>query len=203
MFRLWGVIMKSKVVWRIVAILFVAVGAVWLYIYWKRTEPIRVVRAFIRAVERRDVDTLYQLTIPQEREKLGVTKDAIRSVLEATLWRHGRVAGNIQSIDIHGYYCVASGEWLNAKTKNPIPANYGPVYNPGVMVLVVSALGLTLEGWRVSTARFLVGRDFQTFGNLNLCRKAGIKGLVDVQTGHVISLSEMERQLAFLSRPSR
>lgn len=161
-----------------------------------------MIKAFVHAVERQDVDTIFRLTIPQEREKLGVTKEAIRSVLTATLWRHGPVVGNIRSVEIHGYYAIASGEWLRAGTKKPLPANYSPAFNPGVMVLVVSALGLTPEGWRVSTARFLVGRDFQTFGNLNLCRKAGIKGLVDVQTGHMISLNEMERQLAFLSRPS-
>ena len=70
------------------------------------------------------------------------------------------------------------------------------------MVLVISLLALTPEGWRVSTARFLVGRDFQTFGNLDLCRKVGLKGLIDVQTGYVVTLEKMEHQLALLSRPS-
>jgi hypothetical protein len=194
--------MKSKVIWRIAFAFFAIPSVVWFYLCWKRTEPIRVIKAFVHAVERQDVDTIFRLTIPQEREKLGVTKEAIRSVLTATLWRHGPVVSNIRSVEIHGYYAIASGEWLRAGTKKPLPANYSPAFNPGVMVLVVSALGLTPEGWRVSTARFLVRRDFQTFGNLNLCRKAGIKGLVDVQTGHMISLNEMERQLAFLSRPS-
>jgi len=191
---------KSKAVWQIAIAIFIPIGVVGLYLHWKRTEPVRVIKAFVHAVERQDVDTIYQLTIPQEREKLGVTKEAIRFVLTTTLWRHGSVIGNIRGMEIHGYYALASGEWLDAETKQPLPANYGPVYNPGVMVLVISALGLTPEGWRVSTARFLVGRDFQTFGNLNLCRKAGLKGVVEVKTGHVISLSEMERQLALLSQ---
>jgi len=199
----WGVIMKSKVIWRIAFAFFATAGIAWLYLHWKRTEPVRVIKAFVHAVERQDVDTIFRLTIPQEREKLGVTKKAIRSVLTATLWCRGPVVGNIRSVEIHGYYAIASGEWLRAGTKKPLPANYSPAFNPGVMVLVVSALGLTPEGWRVSTARFLVGRDFQTFGNLNLCRKIGIKGLVDVQTGRVIALSEMEHRLASLSRPTR
>jgi len=194
--------MKFKVIWRIAFAFFATAGIAWLYLHWKRTEPVRVIKAFVHAVERQDVDTIFRLTIPQEREKLGVTKDAIHSVLTATLWRHGPIVGNIQSVEIHGYYALAVGEWLSAGTKEPIPVNYGPISNPGVMVLVVSALRLTPEGWRVSTARFLTGRDFQTFGNLALCRKVGLKGLIDVQTGYVVTLEEMERQLALLSRPS-
>jgi hypothetical protein len=193
-------IMNPKAVWRVAIILFIPIGVALLYLHRKRTEPVRVIKAFVHAVERQDVNTIYQLTIPQEREKLGVTKEAIRSVLATTLWRRSPVVGNIRSVEIRGYYAIASGEWLDAETKQPLLANYGPAYNPGVMVLVISALGLTPEGWRVSTARFLVGRDFQTFGNLNLCRKARLKGVVDVKTGHVISLSEMERQLALLSQ---
>jgi hypothetical protein len=194
--------MKFKIVCRIFVITFFIVVVIGFYIYWKRTEPVRVAKVFIRAVENRDVDTLYLLTIPKEREELGVTPQAIRLVLETTLWRHGQVIGRVQSVEIHGYYSVVMGKWLNAKTKEPIPANYGPILNPKEMVLVISLLALTPEGWRVSTARFLVGRDFQTFGNLDLCRKVGLKGLIDVQTGYVVTLEKMEHQLALLSRPS-
>ncbi len=196
------VFMKFKIIWRIVIIIFVSVVTIWFYIHWKKTEPIHIAKIFILAVENRDVNTIYLLTIPKEREELGVTPQAIRLVLETTLWRHGQVIGRVQSVEIHGYYGVVMGKWLNAKTKEPIPANYGPVSNPKEMILMISLLALTPEGWRVSTARFLIGRDFQTFGNLALCRRVGLKGLIDVRTGYVVTLEEMERQLALLSRPS-
>lgn len=188
--------------WRIV-VLFIIMLMVVIYIYWQKTTPIRIIKTFIYAVERQDVDMIYRLTIPEEREKLGVTTKSIRLVLEATLWRHSQIVGSIQGIEVYSYYAVAFGEWLDAITKKPIPANYGPVSNPGRMVLIVNALALTSEGWRVSTARFLVGRDFQTFGNLNLCRKAGLRGLVDVRTGHVVTLEEIERWLTSISVSSR
>lgn len=188
---------------RYIALITTIAIIIGVYFYWVRTAPYRVVKSFVRAVERQDVETIYRLTIPQEREELGVTSNAIRTVLDATLWRHGKVIGKIDRVNLYGYWGIALGEWLNAETGQPVPAAFGPPIRPKAMDLAVSFVALTPEGWRVSTTRFLAGRDFQTFGSLALCRKAGLKGVIDVQTGHVITLIEFERQLVRLFLPSR
>lgn len=185
-----------------IAIVVIVIGG--FHVYWQRTAHIRVVKAFVQAVERQDVATIYQLTIPQEREQVGVTPEAIHTLLEASLWQHGRVVGKIHRINLYGYFGHAFGEWLNAKTGQPIPANFKLTLNlpeqPKGMVIGVSFV-LTPEGWRVDTVAFLAGRCFQAFGNLTLCHKVGIKGHVDVRTGYVFPLSELEQVCALLYRP--
>jgi hypothetical protein len=42
-----------------------------------------------RALERGDVDTLLNLTLPEERTKLGLNRDRVRAFLTQTLWARG------------------------------------------------------------------------------------------------------------------
>lgn len=165
--------------------------------------PYRLVKAFIYAIERQDIAMIYKLTIPQERNELGVTSEAIRIILQNTLWRYGPVRGVIEDIHLYDYWGIALGRWFNSKTGRPIPANFGPPDRPKEMDLAISFVSLTPEGWRISTARFLAGRCFQTFGNLELCRQVGIKGHVDVRTGYVIALNELEKEIMFLYKIKR
>jgi len=195
--RIWAKNYKQRA-WYFIFIFIIMI--VIFHFHWSRTTPYRVVKSFIRAVEKQDVETIYNLTIPQEREELGVTPDAIRIVLNASLWRYGRVIGKIDHIHLYGYWGIALGEWLDAKTGQPVPAAFGPPERPKAMDLAISFVSMTPEGWRVSTARFLAGRCFQTFGNLSLCRKVGIKGQVDVQTGYIIPLSDLEKEIDLLFR---
>jgi uncharacterized membrane protein YvbJ len=62
--------MKFKIVCRIFVITFFTVVVIGFYIYWKRTEPVRVAKVFIHAVENRDVDTLYLLTFLKSEKNL-------------------------------------------------------------------------------------------------------------------------------------
>jgi hypothetical protein len=170
------------------------------FIFWVRDTPYRLVRTFIYAIENRNILKIHELTIPQERNELGVTPEAIKIILQNTLWRYEDIRGVIENIHLYNYWGIALGRWCDSKTGRPIPANFGPPDRPKEMDLAISFVRLTPEGWRISTARFLAGRCFQTFGNLELCRRVGIKGQVDVMTGHIIPLDKLEEEIAFLFR---
>lgn len=65
----------------VVAAVIMVVGYVWLYIYCR--SPWRVCKRFMHAVEARDVETIYALAHPKEKEPpVGLTRQQIRTVVE-------------------------------------------------------------------------------------------------------------------------
>ena len=52
-----------------------------------------VARTTMQALERGDVETLLNLTLPEERLKLGLSRENVRAFLNQTLWSHGLPKG--------------------------------------------------------------------------------------------------------------
>jgi len=137
-----------------VSILFLG-ACIWVWVTRKDSSDL-VFRQFVAAVERKDVPTIYSLTLDEEKSKMGVTKEVIARVLDGTVYQHAAQVKYIPSLLDRHYGARAdrwhtrAAAWADATTRKPIESPH----KTGQLQTIVD-LFLSHDGqWRVSFTRF-------------------------------------------------
>ncbi len=93
------------------------------------SSPQRVARQFLAAIERKDVDGVYALTMEKEKREMGVTKEVISRVLHDILYRrvsHIKVIPTpLTEFDgprADNWYRLQHVTWGDASTDKPLPS---------------------------------------------------------------------------------
>jgi hypothetical protein len=76
----------------VVIICLLVIGIYWL-MNWL-LDPMRALKGFLEAIERKDVERVYNMTLSEER-KAGLSKEQVAKVLNDLLYRHGNVKSEI------------------------------------------------------------------------------------------------------------
>mgnify|MGYP000157703651 CR=1 FL=1 len=131
----------------IIVLFLIAVGLIW---WWYKQAPYRVARAFLNALQEGDIERLYALSDPMERNLLKLTPDNFRSAYNLLLkpffeqWRLKKLRPHIYA----------------RQYRFTLPPDYFPIVityeaKDGRRQLGLIVPRWTEEGWRVSLGRFI------------------------------------------------
>ncbi len=115
--------------------------AVW-YLFLRPDEPTRVLLRFAHALESQDIETIYRLSHPFEKQQLGLTPQGIRTAL------------NLLVPSQHPTVTIGSCASERNKEKQCIVTVRQPDRPDEVKTAVILVVP-TSEGWRVQTTLFL------------------------------------------------
>jgi len=127
----------------IIIICLLVVGIYWL-INWL-LDPMRALKGFLEAIERKDIERVYNMTLLEER-KAGLTKEQVAKVLDFLLYRHGNVEAEIlitHRIADRWLYGYAHWWKIENGQKKPLPITRR------IGVTVVTRIDLFRPPWRL------------------------------------------------------
>jgi len=139
--------MKKWVI--LVAVFLVVIGLIWWW--WCKQAPYRVARAFLNALQEGNIEGLYALSDPMERNLLKLTPENFRSAYNLLLkpffeeWRWKELRQPAFEARLYRF---------------TLPPDYFPIYvtyeaKDGRRLRRGFILRWTEEGWRISLGRFV------------------------------------------------
>jgi hypothetical protein len=192
---------RRKVLTAVLLAAAIAILCTGILIWWKRTEPYRIMSRYVRAVEDRDTETLFELSDPSERDTIGLTRAALDQMVRALypdIVKRGPIATNFASHILerkegNQYHFHVS--WIDRKTGGPLDGlrRRGKDYvrMPARCFVVVTP---TPVGYRVRSSVFLSTTSTNRWGYIlpyvAAARDAGVTGLSD-RDGKITLLADI------------
>jgi hypothetical protein len=193
----WNPLRRSA--WRWVVALSIAAGGCW---YYRWTEPYRVMKRLVAAVEHGDTQAIYELSDPGEGRKLSLTPAGTALAIERALPGPVRRDEVVHDPGIpdgwedgpNGRECGWIVYWSDQRTGRPLPGRVGLKRLQLRSTVVVRP---TPEGWRVPVGTFLMatchsrwGVDQGTRAYSRIAQQAGMSGYVNLE-GDLVSLESL------------
>lgn len=128
--------------------------------------PYRIFRQIVNAIERKDIDTVYEFILEEEK-KMGITKEIVHQVLNDILYKNATVVKACRTPleQIQGrvvrdaYWFLGWGNiyrfysgWMDGMTSKPFPS-FRKI-TKGVMTLRIELYRPSGRGWQMSFTQF-------------------------------------------------
>lgn len=128
----------------------ILIGLTGLFIYLR--SPYWAFRQIVSAIERKDIDTVYDFVLDEEK-KAGITKEVVSRVFEDILYKHAKIVRACrtpleklqgkESSDFYRFYCG----WMDGLTGKPLSS----FRKTGrVMTLQIELYRPTGRGWQMN-----------------------------------------------------
>lgn len=111
---------KKKILWIIgLMLIFTILGLYWLIQYL--LSPYRAYTQFLKAIEQKDIDTIYSFILEDEK-KDGLRKETVQRLIDWMFYRHApKVRGETVFISPPADRWFRAGvQWTNAETGEPL-----------------------------------------------------------------------------------